>query len=92
MIRVQLLFVGSKIEIWSGSISYKKIALLCVVVLQGYHSLTKYQWKRNGDFLSGEVFPHTLRVKVYIPVNLTIERVSPEPIVIFKFEISGEQF
>lgn len=74
---------------WTGSCidSENRIALLSVVVLRGYHSLTKYQWKQNGVCLKNEVYPI---IYAESRGSYTCEIVvSGESIATFSFTISG---
>ena len=53
------MIVGSKLGVWSGAYASQ---LDCVVVMVcvatgGYHSLTTYQWKKEGENSESETFP-----------------------------------
>lgn len=53
------MIVGSKFGVWSGAYAspLDRVVVMVCVVTGGYHSLTTYQWKKDGENLESETFP-----------------------------------
>ena len=53
------LFADSVLSVWTGGYCCReeKVAILACVVEGGYHSLSQYQWYKDGRSLSDEHYP-----------------------------------